>query len=351
MSDILFSVLTGHHGDVGLIELNRVTALNALTYDMIKLMRAKLLSWQQDETIKAVLVRSNSEKAFCAGGDVVQLHQGDKSDISVAMAFFKEEYLLNCLIRAYAKPYICLLNGITIGGGVGISLHGRYPIATENFSFAMPETGIGFFPDVGGGYLLSRCRGVFGMYLGLTGKRISREDAIHCGLIHHTLASEAQDFFVAKLLETDLVMMSVDNLLSPMSKHAHQGSGLAKHQAEITEVFSLNSLELMLKSLKKMNSEWSKKTLSILQSKSPTALKVTCEQLKRVQGLSMEQTMQIEFVMSSHFMKGHDFYEGVRALLVDKDKNPQWQPSSLDLISEDTVDNYFSDHEQAYQLF
>ncbi len=353
MSDILCSILPGSFGDVGLIELNRLKALNALTHEMIVEMRAQLLEWQVASNIKAVLVRSNSEKAFCAGGDVVQLHAGDKSNIDDGMAFFKEEYLLNCLIRAYDKPYICLLNGLTIGGGVGISLHGQYPIATENFSFAMPETGIGFFPDVGGGYLLSRCHGSLGVYLGLTGKRIGRADAMLSGLIHHTIDSENQASFVQAILDADLNEHSYDTitaLLLNNNKEDSNLSDLAKHQDEINQVFSLSDVGAMITKLCDMNSEWSQKTLSILQCKSPTALKVTLEQLKRVEGLSMEQTMQVEFVMASHFMKNSDFGEGVRALLVDKDKSPKWQPSSLEAVSNEMVNKYFIDPDKAYQL-
>lgn len=354
MDDILFSVLTGSFGDIGLIELDRIKALNALTYDMIVKMQRQLNLWDNDATIKAVLICSNSEKAFCAGGDVVQLHQGDESNIDDAMRFFSDEYLLNCAIRAYKKPYICLLDGITIGGGVGISLHGKYPIATENFSFAMPETGIGFFPDVGGGYLLSRCRGAFGMYLGLTGKRIGRADAIYCGLIKHTLESENMEDFISALQKADLreeAEQSIQALLGNDSKEDASLSDLAKQEEEINRVFSLDGVEPMFDKLKEMNSDWSLKTLSILQSKSPTALKVTHEQLKRARGLSMEQTMQMELVMSSHFMKNNDFREGVRALLVDKDKSPKWQPISLDEISTEVVNGYFEDPSNQYQLF
>ncbi len=354
MSDILFSTKKGNGGLIGFITLNRVKTLNALTFEMVCAMRKQLMAWQEDEAIHAVVVQSNSEKAFCAGGDVVKLRQISEKSPENPMAFFKEEYLLNCLIRAYTKPYVCLLNGLTIGGGVGISLHGNYPIATEHFSFAMPETGIGFFPDVGGGYLLTRCKGAFGLYLGLTGKRISRADATFCGLIQYTIASDKQADFIHALLEADLsekTNASMASLLSLFADKKPKLSGLRNDEEAVNHAFSAGSVETIFLRLEAQNTPWSQKTLLLLRAKSPTALKVTFEQLKRVAGLSMEDTMRIEFGMSAQFMKSNDFFEGVRALLIDKDGKPNWQPNQLKKVSKESVEAYFSANQGASQLF
>lgn len=347
MADVEFQVVAGQYGAIGHITLNRAKALNALNHDMINSMYAQLNAWQVDDSIKAVWVDSVSEKAFCAGGDVVTIHNNGKQDINQVLPFFKDEYALNCLIHSYSKPYICWLDGITMGGGVGISLHGNYPLATENFSFAMPETSIGFFPDVGGGYLLTRANQPFGLYLALTGLHIKRDDTVTAGLIKYRVKqADKNDFYQSVLSEdfgtdTDAAMQSLLTDFIDDSDLDTEQAKLSVNQKLIEQSFSADSVEAIFENLKAMVNPWSDKTLAILQAKSPTALKVTFEQLKRCQGLDMASTMEIEYAMTSAFMANHDFYEGVRALLVDKDKNPQWQPAQLSDVTEDTVSGYF----------
>jgi len=345
MSDLIFNELAANNGCIGEIILNRPQALNALNFNMVMLLLDKLNNWQQNDDIKAVIVRSNSSKAFCAGGDVVSLYEQGLESSDKPMPFFRHEYQLNCLIRSYAKPYICLLDGITMGGGVGISLHGKYSLATENFSFAMPETGIGFFPDVGGGYLLTRCKKNFGTYLALTGKRISRADAIYANLIKYSIKNERQNEFVDGLLKLDLSSDIDEKVMALIHGFEDPDIGLAsliEYEESISNVFSLDSIESMLEQLQVIGGAWSDKTMSILASKSPTALKVTLAQMQHCQGLTMEDSMALEYRIVSRFMQGKDFFEGIRALLIDKDKQPRWQPNILSDISINDVEQYFA---------
>lgn len=340
MAEVLFE----QKGNVGLITLNRPKALNALTYEMVVAISGQLKAWQTDEAIGAVVVQSASDKAFCAGGDVRYLYEHGHQTPAVPLQFFNAEYHLNCAIRDYPKPYLCLLDGLTMGGGVGISLHGRFPVATEHFSFAMPETGIGFFPDVGGGYLLSRCPHRYGQYLALTGKRISREDAMEAGLIHYAIASSDQAALLEALMTQHWqkdAFSQVKTLLSQFQQKQGLTSNLAQHRQMITDVFSQPSVETICVALEQDPSPWAQQTLALLKSKSPTSLKVTLEQLKRSHGLSMRDTMQLEYRLAARFMQGKDFYEGVRALLVDKDKSPHWQPGTLADIAVEDVEAYF----------
>lgn len=353
MADVIFNVEKGQYGDVGIIILDRVRSLNALTFDMVKELHRQLIDWQNDLTIKAVLVKSNSPKAFCAGGDVVSLYDMGLNSPSAPLAFFNLEYTLNCLIASYSKPYICLLDGITMGGGVGISLHGKYPLATGKFSFAMPETGIGFFPDVGGGYLLTRCNQSFGRYLALTGKRINTADALLAGVIKYTISHEKQSDFIRALKATDLSHNShqaMTLLIQEYKDDKNLESKLALEQDYINDVFKADSIEDIFSKLQGSDNDWSIKTLKILNSKSPTALKVTLEQLKQVKGLSMPETMKIEYRIVNRFMQNKDFFEGVRSLLIDKDGKPNWHPSSLSDVDEQEVNEYFEPLETEFEF-
>lgn len=343
MSDVTFSTLPAKVGKIGLITLDRPKALNALTLDMIRGIQSQLETWKEENAIHAVLVKSSSSKAFCAGGDIVSLYREGKDAPHKAYDFFKEEYHLNEYIYDYPKPYICLLDGITMGGGVGISLHGQYPVATENFNFAMPETGIGFFPDVGGSRILSNCHGAMGIYLGLTGKRIGVYDAIEAGLINYAIRSEDQDKFITSLIESDLSKDADISIKALIDKCAltSESSPLKENKSTINHVFNLSNLEEMMATLASVKSEFAEKTLSILKQKSPTSLKVTLKQIVAGKGKSMSECMQMEYMIVKHFIRGHDFYEGVRALLIDKDKMPQWQPNTLTDVTDEAVARYF----------
>ena len=341
MADILFE----QNKQVGVVILNRPLALNALTLDMVKSLQVQLIKWANEQAIEAVLVKSSSDKAFCAGGDVRWLYDTGRLNDPEQMQFFWHEYRLNHFIKHFPKPYISLLDGITMGGGVGISLHGSYPIATENFSFAMPETGIGFFPDIGGGYLLSRAKGEIGTYLALTGKRIGVGDALAAGLITHAIARDDLSKIISGLFEGQ-------GIYSLLSSHRlpQQSTPLLSVEGEINACFCHDSVEQILSALEEQGSDWSKKTHSLLLSKSPTSLKVTLKQLRLAKSRTMGECMKMEYQMVSQFMKQSDFYEGVRALLVDKDKKPQWHPNLLSDVTEELVDTYFQPIENELSL-
>jgi enoyl-CoA hydratase/carnithine racemase len=341
MADISFE----RKNHLGIAILNRPMALNALTLNMVNMLQNQLSEWADDDTVDAVLIKASADKAFCAGGDVRWLYDTGRLNDPEQMRFFWHEYRLNHYIKNYPKPYISLLDGITMGGGVGISLHGSNPIATENFSFAMPETGIGFFPDIGGGYLLSRANGELGTYLALTGKRINAEDAVCAGLIKHTISSKSLTDLLVGLFEGERLNALIDKFAIK-----EYSSSLKDLKSQIDACFGFDSIEEILNALDASNSPWSKKTRDILHSKSPTSLKVTLKQLRFAKTMSMADCMKMEYRMVTQFMNQHDFYEGVRALLVDKDKTPQWQPNLLSDVSEDMVDSYFQPIENELEL-
>ena len=323
-------------GSLGLITLNRPEALNALTLNMVRLIHPKLKIWEEDNEIKTVAVTAVGDKAFCAGGDIRALYDWGKSNDKKATGFYYEEYQLNQLIKSYTKPYISFVNGIVMGGGVGISVHGSYRVAGENYSFAMPETGIGLFPDVGGSFFLSRLKNNVGMYLALTGSRIKSSDAIELGIAEYFIQSENFDEIFKQLSEG----ITPDEVLSSFNSDKIN-SDLKNDFEKINELFSGNSLEDIFRRMENDNSEFSQKNLSLLRSKSPTSLKITFRQIRNGSDLNFEDCMKMEFRMVSKVMDDHDFYEGVRALIIDKDNAPVWKPETVEKISNEEIDEFF----------
>ncbi len=348
-SYILTEEIKGDFGQFGHITLNRPDALNALNLDMVTALSETLNRWESDPRILAVIIQSSSEKAFCAGGDIRSLYEaGLKKDPHV-FDFFKQEYQLDCRIARYSKPYICFLNGITMGGGVGISLHGAHRVAGENFRFAMPETTIGFFPDVGGGHLLNQCPGSFGLYFGLTGARASQQEAYALNLVDYCINGVDQTRIIEQLHQLDLrdfqlAHSKVEELLHKAS-NTSASDNILEPLHWVNEVFSANSVESIMDKLEKAASEKHnpliEKTLKDLKTKSPMSLKVTFEQLHRTQFLSLEDCFDMDYILVHHFLQDKDFYEGVRALIIDKDNRPQWQPAALTDISDESVSRYF----------
>lgn len=324
---ILCDRISGHHGDLGCLTLNRPQALNALNHPMITAITEQLLAWRDDDSIKAVIIKAVPGRAFCAGGDVRCLQQIPKSE---ALAFFADEYRMNQLIFNYPKPYIALLDGITMGGGAGVSIHGALRIASEQLLFAMPETSIGFFPDIGASYFLSRIPQQLGTYLGLTGHAIDIADALALGLVDHQLPSHAFDDLVKQLASTDLgteVHGSIATIVRQFSQPAAP-SALQQHATTIADIFSLPTIAAIFDALAERDDAWSQQTLATLQTKSPTSLQVSLKQLHGGLRLSFDNCMRTEFGLTQHFLQHPDFAEGVRAQLIDKDKQPQWQPAS-----------------------
>lgn len=323
-------------GSLGLITLNRPEALNALTLNMVRLIHPTLKKWEEDNEIKTVAVTAVGDKAFCAGGDIRALYDWGKSNDKKAKGFYYEEYQLNQLIKSYTKPYISFVNGIVMGGGVGISVHGSYRVAGENYSFAMPETGIGLFPDVGGSFFLSRLKNNIGMYLALTGSRIKSSDAIELGIAEYFIMSKNYDDILKQLSDG-----ATPNAVLSSFNSDKINSDLKNNSGKINELFSGNNLENIFEKLENDNSDFSQKNLSLLKSKSPTSLKITFRQIKNGSELDFEDCMRMEYRMVSKVMDDHDFYEGVRALIIEKDNNPIWKPETVEKISDKEIDEFF----------
>lgn len=339
MTDVIFT----QERHVGMITLNRPQALNALTLPMIRAMQQQLTQWLSDSTVHAVVIRSNQTKAFCAGGDIRWLYEMGTRDQLAQMQFFEEEYQLNQLIHDYSKPYIALMDGITMGGGVGISLHGSHPVASHTFVFAMPETSIGFFPDIGASYLLSRCPGAMGIYLGLSGNRLNADESRASGLVKYVIASSAFEEVIHALINTDLSSEAKDKVeacLASFSEEINTDS-FTRLQTNVNECFNHQEVKSIFDALACHEDEWHLKLLEQLQQKSPLSLCVTLKQLLEARSLTVGQCLQQDFHLAKHFMTGHDFYEGVRAFIIDKDKSPQWSPSSLSEVSNQLINDYF----------
>lgn len=334
----------GRIGGLGHITLTRPEALNALNLDMVRAMAAALGSWKEDPAVKAVVVDGAGDKAFCAGGDIRMLVDSGRAGDGAGRTFWAEEYALNTMIKRFAKPYIAVMDGVTMGGGVGISVHGAFRIATERTLFAMPETGIGFYPDVGGTYFLPRLPGKLGVFMGLTGARLSGADAYALGLATHYIASKEIPSVIAGLADAvlDDDGVGVEEIL-----HAHEtdpgDSPLATQLDAINRLFAGDSVGHIGAALAADGGEWATKQLAILGKKSPTSLHVTLKALQAGEAMEFEDAMARELALSVRFLDaGSDFYEGVRAVIIDKDHAPRWSPSTIDEVAPETVDRFFS---------
>jgi enoyl-CoA hydratase len=333
MNDILFE----RAGRLGKITLNRPQALNALTHAMCVAMHAQLRAWAIDDGVKAILIRGAGDRAFCAGGDIRRLYDEGKAGGQYPYEFYRDEYRLNAYIKAYPKPYVALMDGIVMGGGVGFSVHGTHRVVTERITFAMPETGIGLFPDVGGSFFLSRCPGMTGRYLALTGARIKAADALHVGVGDAYVPS-------AKLgeLETALADGPVEAAIAGVSGDAGVAP-LVPHRAAIDRCFAGNSVESIIAACEADESEFARQAAAVMRTKSPTSMKITLRQVTEGRALDFKDCMRMEYRMACACMAGYDFYEGVRAAVIDKDQKPQWNPPTLEAVSHVQVDGYFAD--------
>lgn len=327
-------------GAAGMVTLDRPRALNALSFGMVRELAAALTRWEGDPAIARVVVSSTSEKAFCAGGDIRALHDLGKAGRQDKMlAFWGEEYVVNAHIYRYRKPYVSLIDGIVMGGGVGISLHGSHRIAGERYLFAMPEVGIGFFPDVGATHALPRLPGAAGVYLALTGDRIGAADAVALGLATHFVPSAR----MADLAEALTGAGDTDAIVAAFAQDAGQGR-LHEARETIRTCFGAVSLPLVLERLEQAaagGDAFAAKALATIRTKSPTSVAIAFEQMRRGAGLDFDEAMRTEFRIVSRIARGHDFYEGVRAVVVDKDNAPRWSPAALDAVTPEMVAAYF----------
>uniref|UniRef100_A0A3Q3GWH2 3-hydroxyisobutyryl-CoA hydrolase n=1 Tax=Labrus bergylta TaxID=56723 RepID=A0A3Q3GWH2_9LABR len=334
-------VLLEKVGNAGVITLNRPKVLNALNMTMIGLIYPQLKKWESGDDPDIVIIKGAGGKAFCAGGDIRAVTEAGKAGGSLAEDFFRQEYILNNTIGTFKKPYIALIDGITMGGGVGLSVHGRFRVATEKTLFAMPETAIGLFPDVGGGYFLPRLQGKLGLFLALTGFRLKGRDVQRAGVATHFVES-----MKIPELEEELVHMkspSNEDISKVLDSYQNQVRTTMKVTLTMTTLlFSSSSVEGIMQDLKADGSEFAKKQAQTLSKMSPTSLKMTYKLLQAGATLSLQDVLVMEYRLSQACMRGCDFYEGVRALLVDKDQNPKWNPSTLEEVSEQTVEQCFS---------
>lgn len=334
-------------GKAGVITLNRPKVLNALNLSMIRQIYPQLKKWDKDNETDIVIIKGAGGKAFCAGGDIRAVTDAGKVGDSLAQDFFREEYILNNLIGGCSKPYIALIDGITMGGGVGLSVHGRFRVATEKTLFAMPETAIGLFPDVGGGYFLPRLRGKLGLFLALTGFRLKGRDVQRAGVATHFVESKKIPDLEKELVDlkspsADDVSRVLDSFQNKSSLDSDKPFILDKHVSDIDRLFSSGSVEGIMQNLKADGSEFAKKQAETLSKMSPTSLKITYKQLQAGASLSLPDVLVIEYRLSQACMRGCDFYEGVRAVLVDKDQSPKWNPSTLEGVSDQSVEQCFS---------
>lgn len=336
-------VLFERQGEAGVITLNRPKALNALTLDMVREIYPQLHAWATDDAVTRVILKAAGEKAFCAGGDVRQLYDlGREGRYEEALTFWREEYVLNHFIGTYPKPFISLIDGICMGGGFGLSAHGAYRVAGDRYLFAMPEVNIGLFPDVGGTHVLPRLKAGRGVYLALTGARIKAADALAAGLVTHIVPTARMGELVRDLAAGG----SVETVLSAFAIPA-PAAPLDAHGDLIADVFTRPDLGAILGRLDEIageggpESEFAAATVADMRGKCPTSLALAMEQMRRGPGLDLAGCLIAEYRMVNRVARGHDFYEGVRAILVDKDNAPKWQPARLEDVDPAVIAAHF----------
>ncbi|NXJ44213.1 HIBCH protein, partial [Ciconia maguari] len=345
-TDSTAEVLLEKRGGAGIITLNRPKTLNALNFSMIQQIYPQIKTWEKDPETFLIIIKGTGGKAFCAGGDIKAITDAGKVGDRLAQDFFRQEYILNNAIGTCKKPYVALIDGITMGGGVGLSVHGLFRVATEKTVFAMPETAIGLFPDVGGGYFLPRLPGKIGYYLALTGFRLKGRDVLKAGIATHFVESEK-----LPALEKDLIALkspSTENIADLLNSYHVKSKVdeekefvLDEHMEKINSLFSANSMEEIVRKLKQDGSPFAIKQLETINKMSPTSLKMTLRQLREGASMSLQDVLTMEYRLSQACMRGHDFYEGVRAVLIDKDQSPRWKPAALEEVSDEFVDDCF----------
>ncbi|CAJ1497768.1 enoyl-CoA hydratase/isomerase family protein [[Mycobacterium] burgundiense] len=330
-------ILTRVDNGVGILTLNRPKAINSLNQTMVDVLAETLAAWADDDDIRAVLVEGAGERGLCAGGDVVALYHSARADGSAARKFWFDEYRMNALIGDYPKPYIALMDGIVMGGGVGVAAHGSVRVVTDTTKMAMPEVGIGFIPDVGGTYLLSRAPGALGLHAALTGSPFSGADAIALGFADHFVPHD-------KLAEltADIVAGDID---AAVAKHAvaPPASDLVAQRHWIDDCFAGDTVSDIIAALRGHDAGPANDAANVIAGRSPIALSVTLESVRRAKTLeSLRDALVQEYRVSCASARSHDFVEGIRAQLVDKDRNPTWSPASLGEVTREDIENYFA---------
>jgi enoyl-CoA hydratase len=338
IADTASEVIARRHGRVGRLTLNRPRALNALTEPMCAALVAALLAWRVDPEVSLVLIDHAGERGFCAGGDIRALAAAGAGDRAAGHAFFLAEYRLNDLLQRYPKPVLAVMDGVTMGGGVGLSIYARYRLATERTVLAMPETAIGLFPDIGAGWRLPQIPGEAGVWMALTGARLKAADALHLGLCTHYAESARLDALKAAVIADPLVPEAILDAFA-----ADPGPApIADHRAEIDRLFSGETVEGIVAALRG-GSAWAQAQADELAAKSPTSMKVGLRLLRTAAArAAFDQEMALEYRLACRLISAQDFQEGVRAVVIDKDHAPRWSPARLEAVSAAALDALFA---------
>jgi len=335
-------IVSGIQGRLGVITLDRPKALNALNFAMVQALETVLNGWADNPAVDAVLIKSSTERAFCSGGDVraIGILPDPAAREALGRDFFATEYRVNHRINTFPKPFIALLSGVTMGGGLGLSAHGSHRVASETLRMAMPETVLGLFPDVGGAWFLNRCPGAIGRYLALTGQHIGLADARTANLITHHVPAAAFDALLASLVAAPkLDRASVDAIIAAHA--ADPGAGvLATRQAEIDRLFSGNELDAVVDAVGRAASgaAWIAEAHAVLHHASPTSLRATWRRMVDGCGQDIARVLKDDYRMAVRIVAGRDFAEGVRSIFVDKDRNPRWDPPTLGAVTAADID-------------
>ncbi|NWD04824.1 enoyl-CoA hydratase/isomerase family protein [Pseudomonas gingeri] len=341
-------VLAEVRNHIGHLTLNRPAGLNALTLDMIRLLQRQLDAWAEDPHIHAVTLRGAGDRAFCAGGDIRSLHDSYQSGGRLHEDFFVEEYALDLSIHHYRKPVLALMDGFVLGGGMGLVQGADLRVVTERSRLAMPEVGIGYFPDVGGSYFLPRIPGEIGLYLGVSGRQIRAADALYCGLADWYLSSDKLNELDQRLDQLewhDTPLKDLQSLLARLGVQTLPDAPLDKLRPAIDHFFALPDVPSMVEQLREVtvadSHEWAKETADLLETRSPLAMGVTLEMLRRGRHLGLEECFALELHLDRQWFEHGDLMEGVRALLIDKDKTPRWNPPTLQALRPEQVARFF----------
>ncbi len=344
MTEVLFNE---KFNGVGVITLNRPQVLNSLNLNMVQMIHEQLVKWEENDDIKLIVLKGKEARAFCAGGDIKSLYEAkdDEKVLKYAQDFFKEEYQLDEYIAQYKKPIIAYLEGIVMGGGVGLAIHSDFRIVTENTRWAMPEMNLGFFPDVGAGYFLNQAPHSLGKYLALTGEMINGREAVHIKAADYLLTSENAEKLFNELNHVkfkDEVEKEVALLIDKYKTENIQSFNLFEHEDEINRHFSHETVEEIIESLENDSSEFSNSTRHTLLGKSPVSLKVANQQLAVCKNKRLEEVLTLDYILAFNFLRHDDFYEGTRSVLVDKDRTPNYEYKLLSDVSDEFVDSFFS---------
>lgn len=348
------TLLAHTHNHLGYLTLNRPTGLNALTLPMIRLLDEHLRQWADDPEIYAVILRGNGEKAFCAGGDIRALYDSHQTGEGMHHVFFDEEYALDQYIHAYRKPIVALTHGFVLGGGMGLMQGAQIRVVSDDTRLGMPETGIGFFPDVGASYFMPRLPGELGIYLGVTGLHIRAADALFTGLADWCLPSDRRDEFEHRLDDLEWntsALECLNTLLASMASPKLLGAELKAMAAAIDVHFAFDTVQDICASLRAEDryafQDWAEQTLALINNRSPLAVSVTLELFRRGRELSLSDCFRLEAHLTEQWFDKGDLIEGVRALIVDKDKRPQWNPATLAEMTPQLIADFFAGFDYA----